>query len=326
MRISRSPRWTRRCAASISRRANTCVWPTRSASSRNLPKELVSAFRATLEELEGADLLVHVIDASNPDWPRQRASVEEILRELKLDGKPVVLAFNKADAAASFERSGRRASRSPPRRVTGWTGCAKRSRGVSRPPGPRAPPLPARPSESLCARAAAARALVRLQCRREERGRRSLSAGVQSDQAVGRVADDAGSQRRSEAAREGGRRLRERLRHRQRRLGQRDPDRPARDRPVAESQGDGGGAHQGAGPGAGRAMSRKTWRCWPWTSPTSCPHAWAPPRGSIPGRWSGWRATRSRTPFKTKGWGSGPRSSRGGSPACARTRSNWTCR
>jgi GTP-binding protein HflX len=66
-----------------------------------LPKELVNAFRATLEELEGADLLVHVIDASNPDWQRQRASVEEILRELQLDRKPVLLAFNKADAATS---------------------------------------------------------------------------------------------------------------------------------------------------------------------------------------------------------------------------------
>ena len=65
-----------------------------------LPKELVAAFRATLEELAGADVLVHVLDASNPDWPRQRASVEEILRELELDAKPVVLAFNKVDACA----------------------------------------------------------------------------------------------------------------------------------------------------------------------------------------------------------------------------------
>ena len=65
-----------------------------------LPKELVAAFRATLEELSGADVLVHVIDGSNPDWPRQRASVEEILRELKLDDKPTILAFNKADARA----------------------------------------------------------------------------------------------------------------------------------------------------------------------------------------------------------------------------------
>jgi GTP-binding protein HflX len=62
-----------------------------------LPKELVAAFRATLEELEGADVLVHVIDASNHDWPRQRASVDAILHELKLDGKPTILAFNKSD-------------------------------------------------------------------------------------------------------------------------------------------------------------------------------------------------------------------------------------
>jgi GTP-binding protein HflX len=66
-----------------------------------LPKELVAAFRATLEELAGADVLVHVLDASNPDWPRQRASVDEILRELNLDAKPIVLAFNKVDACAS---------------------------------------------------------------------------------------------------------------------------------------------------------------------------------------------------------------------------------
>jgi GTP-binding protein HflX len=63
-----------------------------------LPKELVAAFRATLEELSGASVLVHVLDASNPDWPRQRASVDEILRELELDSKPTILAFNKVDA------------------------------------------------------------------------------------------------------------------------------------------------------------------------------------------------------------------------------------
>ena len=68
-----------------------------------LPKELVAAFRATLEELSGADVLVHVIDGSNPDWPRQRASVDEILHELELDGKPVVLAFNKSDQGEAHD-------------------------------------------------------------------------------------------------------------------------------------------------------------------------------------------------------------------------------
>ena len=62
-----------------------------------LPQELVNAFRATLEELDAADLLLHVHDASNPDWPRQKASVEAILRELKLHEKPVIEVFNKVD-------------------------------------------------------------------------------------------------------------------------------------------------------------------------------------------------------------------------------------
>jgi GTP-binding protein HflX len=65
-----------------------------------LPEELVNAFRATLEELDDADLLLHVIDASNPGWPRQKQSVDAILRELHLEEKPVVLVFNKADMLA----------------------------------------------------------------------------------------------------------------------------------------------------------------------------------------------------------------------------------
>ena len=64
----------------------------------DLPKDLVNAFRATLEELREADLLVHVLDASNPDWPRQRESVEAILDELELGATPRIVVFNKADA------------------------------------------------------------------------------------------------------------------------------------------------------------------------------------------------------------------------------------
>jgi GTP-binding protein HflX len=70
-----------------------------------LPKELMNAFRATLEELDAADVLVHVIDAANPDWPRQRASVEAILEELHLSGKPVLLAFNKVDRLDAAARA-----------------------------------------------------------------------------------------------------------------------------------------------------------------------------------------------------------------------------
>jgi GTP-binding protein HflX len=67
----------------------------------DLPKDLVNAFRPTLEELREADLLVHVVDASNPDWPRQREAVDAILHELELDAKPRLLVFNKIDAAQS---------------------------------------------------------------------------------------------------------------------------------------------------------------------------------------------------------------------------------
>lgn len=63
-----------------------------------LPKDLVNAFRATLEELGQADLLVHVVDAANPDWPRQMQAVEGTLHDLQLESKPRLLVFNKCDA------------------------------------------------------------------------------------------------------------------------------------------------------------------------------------------------------------------------------------
>jgi GTP-binding protein HflX len=72
----------------------------------DLPKDLVNAFRATLEELQDADLLVHVIDASNPDWPRQRAAVDALLHELELDRKPVLSVFNKCDRENAAPASG----------------------------------------------------------------------------------------------------------------------------------------------------------------------------------------------------------------------------
>jgi GTP-binding protein HflX len=64
---------------------------------KNLPKDLLVAFRATLEELENADLLVHVVDISNPFFMNHIASVEKILADLKLDHVPVILALNKKD-------------------------------------------------------------------------------------------------------------------------------------------------------------------------------------------------------------------------------------
>lgn len=72
---------------------------------RNLPKELVEAFRATLEELESADLLLHVADAAHPDFDRQMESVGNILADLDLSGIPRLLILNKWDAADADTRS-----------------------------------------------------------------------------------------------------------------------------------------------------------------------------------------------------------------------------
>jgi GTPase len=64
---------------------------------RDLPKELVAAFRATLEEMADADLLVQVVDASDPDRDQQIRAVEEILSDLGLSDKQRILVWNKAD-------------------------------------------------------------------------------------------------------------------------------------------------------------------------------------------------------------------------------------
>lgn len=63
----------------------------------NLPADLVNAFRSTLEELRDADLLLHLMDASNPQWRRQQRAVEDILHDLELDGAPRLAVFNKSD-------------------------------------------------------------------------------------------------------------------------------------------------------------------------------------------------------------------------------------
>ncbi|MFZ7124623.1 MAG: GTPase HflX [Desulfobacterales bacterium] len=72
---------------------------------RDLPRELMVAFRATLEELEEADLLLHVIDASNPQADRQIESVERILGDLHLDRTPVLRVLNKMDRLTPDELS-----------------------------------------------------------------------------------------------------------------------------------------------------------------------------------------------------------------------------
>jgi GTPase len=64
---------------------------------KNLPKDLLLAFRATLEEPEDADLLLQVIDISNPRFEEQMAVVENLLQDLELSHIPMTRVFNKID-------------------------------------------------------------------------------------------------------------------------------------------------------------------------------------------------------------------------------------
>jgi GTPase len=70
---------------------------------RDLPETLLAAFKATLEEMEDSDLLVHLVDAANPRYLNQIASVEKILLELELNNLPRILVFNKCDLVAAKE-------------------------------------------------------------------------------------------------------------------------------------------------------------------------------------------------------------------------------
>jgi GTP-binding protein HflX len=76
---------------------------------RKLPHHLVASFRATLEEVGEADLLLHVIDASHPSWEEQRLVVDEVLAELGVAETPMVYVFNKMDALPLEQREALRA-------------------------------------------------------------------------------------------------------------------------------------------------------------------------------------------------------------------------
>lgn len=67
---------------------------------RNLPHNLVASFRSTLEEARHADLLLHVVDASHPAAEHQIHTVNEVLKEIGIDGSQAILVLNKADAVA----------------------------------------------------------------------------------------------------------------------------------------------------------------------------------------------------------------------------------
>jgi len=71
---------------------------------RNLPHELVEAFRSTLEEVERADVIVHVVDAGHPDPASQLATVRDVIGDLGARAIPEIVAFNKSDLIDDGER------------------------------------------------------------------------------------------------------------------------------------------------------------------------------------------------------------------------------
>ena len=71
---------------------------------RKLPHQLVDAFKATLEELEYADLLLHVIDISNPMWREQAEVVDRLITELGAETTPCIRVYNKADCVGEEDR------------------------------------------------------------------------------------------------------------------------------------------------------------------------------------------------------------------------------
>jgi GTP-binding protein HflX len=72
---------------------------------RDLPKDLFAAFKATFEECADADLLLHVIDAADPDMPQQIATTDKLLGELELHHIERLTVFNKADLLDANQRA-----------------------------------------------------------------------------------------------------------------------------------------------------------------------------------------------------------------------------
>lgn len=71
-----------------------------------LPHQLIRAFRSTLEEAKYADMILHVVDASNPNYDMQMQVVYDTLKELGIGDKPILTAFNKMDQVGEYDREG----------------------------------------------------------------------------------------------------------------------------------------------------------------------------------------------------------------------------
>ena len=106
---------------------------------RKLPHHLVASFRATLEEAREADVLLHVVDASHPDWEGQVRVVDKVLAELDLADRPTILVFNKMDVvpdASAFAARSRElypaAVLATTQRIDGLDALKVRLRGIER--------------------------------------------------------------------------------------------------------------------------------------------------------------------------------------------------
>ncbi len=70
---------------------------------RSMPEELLTSFKATLEEVRQADIVLHVVDLTNPDWPAQKSEVEKVLHQLDIGPDKIITVFNKIDLLADRE-------------------------------------------------------------------------------------------------------------------------------------------------------------------------------------------------------------------------------
>ena len=70
---------------------------------RSMPDELLTSFKATLEEVRQADIVLHVVDLTNPDWPAQKNEVEKVLHQLDIGPDKIITVFNKIDLLGDRE-------------------------------------------------------------------------------------------------------------------------------------------------------------------------------------------------------------------------------
>ncbi len=87
---------------------------------RKLPHHLVASFKSTLEELNRADVVLHVVDRSHPSWDEQLAVAKEVLEELGVESQRVIQVFNKSDLLGETVRRARSRDDDPPRGKAVW--------------------------------------------------------------------------------------------------------------------------------------------------------------------------------------------------------------